>query len=233
MEHNPHGSPGPRAEALLPVRIRIALSLLQSARVSALELRRSAWEFAVEISQLHAAGVTNTDLRWLLCKGYVEHGAERIRAAGSQRSFLRLTGLAIPQTTCFVLTAQGSQLAEKCGCESAACPPAAGAPDPLTPGRTGARPCWDNKVRRLTWNGSLIKHYRLPATNQEAILNALEEEGWPLQVDDPLPWSNDIDPKARLHDAIKGLNRHQVCRLLVFRGDGTGRGVMWGPWPRA
>ena len=33
--------------------------------------------------------------------------------------------------------------------------------------------------------------------------------------------------KRRLNDTIKCLNRGQVYRLLHFRGDGTGEGVLW------
>ena len=90
-------------------------------------------------------------------------------------------------------------------------------------------PCWDGGLRQLHWQGRVVKHFRLPAANQEAILAALEEEGWPERIDDPLPPADEVEPKARLHDAIKGLNRNQVHRLVCFRGDGTGRGVVWCP----
>lgn len=88
-------------------------------------------------------------------------------------------------------------------------------------------PCWDGALRQLRWAGQLVKEFRVPAANQEAILTALEEEGWPPYLDDPLPPTNDIDPKARLHDAIKNLNRKQINRLLCFRGNGNGEGVLW------
>jgi len=81
--------------------------------------------------------------------------------------------------------------------------------------------------RELRWANQLVKCYRLPAPNQEVILAALEEEMWPPRMDDPLPRQPDQDPKQRLHDTIKNLNRHQVNSLLVFKGDGTGEGVQW------
>jgi hypothetical protein len=37
----------------------------------------------------------------------------------------------------------------------------------------------------------------------------------------------ELDPKVRLHDTIKALNRHQVFEVLRFLGDGTGRGIAW------
>jgi hypothetical protein len=81
--------------------------------------------------------------------------------------------------------------------------------------------------RVLAWGRHPLKAYRQPSENQEAILMAAEEMGWPPQFDDPLPrvrWGN---PKVRLHDAIKHLNRHQLPHLVQFRGDGTGTRVGW------
>ena len=63
--------------------------------------------------------------------------------------------------------------------------------------------------------------------DQVLILAAFEEEGWPDRIDDPLPPLRDINPKCRLHDTIKWLNRNQEIRLLQFSGDGKGQGVRW------
>jgi hypothetical protein len=79
----------------------------------------------------------------------------------------------------------------------------------------------------LCWQNNLIKEFRRPAINQELVLAVLEEEGWPPQIDDPLPPVDNIDPKVRLHDTIKGLNRHHMYQIIHFRGDGTGRGIRW------
>jgi hypothetical protein len=67
----------------------------------------------------------------------------------------------------------------------------------------------------------------VPAANQERVLAAFEEEGWPVHIDDPLPPSPDQDSKRRLHDTINSLNRNQKCPLIRFVGDGTGQGVRW------
>jgi hypothetical protein len=88
-------------------------------------------------------------------------------------------------------------------------------------------PQWDAKYRELRVGQCLIKEYWLPSPNQEAILVAFQEEGWPHRIDDPLPPLGDIEPKCRLHDTIKRLNRHHKDRLIRFRGDGTGEGVCW------
>ncbi|MCA9075835.1 MAG: hypothetical protein KDA93_12430 [Planctomycetaceae bacterium] len=63
--------------------------------------------------------------------------------------------------------------------------------------------------------------------NQEVVLCAFEEDGWPERVDDPLPPQPDQDSKRRLADTIKCLNRKQVNKLIHFRGDGTGQGIVW------
>jgi hypothetical protein len=203
--------------------------LLRKAHEAAQELRRTPWEFAVEIGELHAAGLSNTDLRYLLCEGYVVHAVEQIRLAPGCRSFQKLANLALPKRSCFIITVKGLHSAGR-------------RLDQLAPVRTarqpapknnstalGNHPTWDGVLNQLRWKGQIVKHFRLPAANQQAILAAFEEEGWPLVVDDPLPPVAGLDPKTRLHDTIKSLNRNQVNRLLCFWGDGKGLGIGWNP----
>jgi hypothetical protein len=59
------------------------------------------------------------------------------------------------------------------------------------------------------------------------IINAFADEGWAPRVDDPLPPDIDSEPIRRLQSAIMCLNRNQLRRLLRFRDDGTGTGVIW------
>ena len=73
----------------------------------------------------------------------------------------------------------------------------------------------------------LVKQFKLPSPNQETVLMAFQEEGWPPRIDDPLPPHPELDPKRRLHDTIKCLNHNQQNRLIQFHGDGTGEGVLW------
>src|SRR5205807_5843418 len=133
-------------------------------------------------------------------------------------------------TTCVVLTEEGARFVRW------ACP----APErqavredasrPRLPD-TGRRsvPCWDRQALELYFAGWLVKRFRGPAGNQQLILGSLEELGWPWHCDDPLPRRDGLKPQKRLHDAINRLNRHQVHRLLHFRGDGQGRGLCWEP----
>jgi hypothetical protein len=88
-------------------------------------------------------------------------------------------------------------------------------------------PRWDAANRVLTFGGQIIKRYRRSSPNQEALLRAFEEQGWPYRIDDPLPFNHDIPPKLRLHDTIRWLNLKQESRILRFLGDGTGEGVCW------
>lgn len=88
-------------------------------------------------------------------------------------------------------------------------------------------PRWDPATRTL-WLGSvLIKQLKVPALNQERILSAFAEEGWPPCIDDPLPPSTGINSKRRLRDTITRLNRSQNHRLIRFHGNGNGLAIHW------
>ena len=86
---------------------------------------------------------------------------------------------------------------------------------------------WLSGDGTLFLGSQIVKRFTRPSPNQEKILATFEEEGWPERIDDPLPQANGIDPKRRLHDSIKWLNRNQATRLLKFSGDGSGEGVRW------
>jgi hypothetical protein len=88
-------------------------------------------------------------------------------------------------------------------------------------------PSYDGHQRVFHWGTHLIKHFRQPAGNQVLILLAAQEVGWPSWLDDPLPRGGGTNPKVRLHDTIKDLNRRQRTALIQFRGDGSGTRVGW------
>jgi len=215
--------------ASLPPRLRSALCLLLQAWDYAEDCQRDAWDFAVEIQRLRQQGLTHSDLRWLLCKGLTKHGTENTLPADKERSFRPGASLAFAGKTCFILTTTGLSTARQIAQDR-------WRSDQLLADYSHHNgvgtdralvPQWDSGCRELRWASQLVKRYRLPAPNQELILTALEEEDWPPCIDDPLPRQPGQDPKQRLHDTIKNLNRHQVHRLLVFKGDGTGEGVQW------
>ena len=92
-------------------------------------------------------------------------------------------------------------------------------------------PRWDAKLRQLSFDRLLVKQFRLPARNQEAVLSAFEEEGWPWSVYDPLPYllGQRERIKERLRVTIRHLNANHRNRLIRFRGNGTGEAVLWEP----
>jgi len=89
---------------------------------------------------------------------------------------------------------------------------------------TTHRPIWDRATGKLSYSNSLIREIKNlgKATNIVAILDALEELGWPSRIDDPLPGGLD---GQRLREAVKTLNRG--LKLIRFRGDGTSSGIVW------
>ena len=72
------------------------------------------------------------------------------------------------------------------------------------------RPRFDHETGELWFAGQCIRSRKRPAPNQVLILEAFEEEGWPPQIDDPLPGGCD-DPRARLHDGLRQLNASRVA----------------------
>jgi hypothetical protein len=86
---------------------------------------------------------------------------------------------------------------------------------------------WDRMRRELRLGSVLVKRFRVPALNQELILAAFQELGWPQLIDDPLAPTAAQDPKQRLHQAIDRLNRSQIARRIRFRGNGTGKAILW------
>jgi hypothetical protein len=196
------------------------LEILRAATAAAKGLGKDAWEFAVEIGELRAAGLSHTDLRWLACSDLVAHAYECPPQGNGARQFRAPQSLYFSPTTCFVLTANGSGFLKGCARTGFAEPGA-------TTGGEPAVPLWDGPRRELTWQGLMVKRFRQPAGNQELLLAAWEEEGWRARIEDPLPPSPGVEPKSRLRDALKALNQRQVHPVLRFRGDGTGCGALW------
>lgn len=92
---------------------RSGLSLLWQANTYAQDSGAELWDFALEIDSLYETGMTISDLRWLVAKGYVQHGQETSVYGAPHRSFHPSDGLNFTNTTCFVLTSQGSTFAVK------------------------------------------------------------------------------------------------------------------------
>ena len=211
------------------MRGRAALIRLLEAYQCANELQRDVWEFAVELEELQRVGCTNSEVRWLVCKGLITHAREVVSPNRAERAFQRCDGLVFGKRTCFTLTEAGVPVATGLHTRDAQLAHTL-AVGPAATGSLAAAtltPRWDDDCQELRLGHLVVKRFKVPAANQQRILSAFEEEGWPVRIDDPLPPQADQLPKRRLHDTINSLNRNQVRPLLRFLGDGRGEGIRW------
>jgi hypothetical protein len=98
---------------------------------------------------------------------------------------------------------------------------------PQLPPSDGNLPAWNYDQGILSLDGVVIKRFDKPAENQRAILRAFERAGWPTWVANPIKSDHGKDDRQRLADAVYKLNRHQENRLIRFRRDGRGTGILW------
>src|SRR5271165_6515421 len=92
---------------------RAGLALLWQAYVYAQDAGAALWDFALESDRLYETEMTISDLRWLVAKGFAEHGQETSFYGDPHRSFRPSAGLNFVPTTCFVLTPEGAEFAGK------------------------------------------------------------------------------------------------------------------------
>ena len=104
---NPSGVP----LSELGPRLRLGLAELLRALDYARAAKRDLWDFAVEIATLRALGLAESDFRWLVCLGYVEHAREVTKLEEDGRQFLPLGELSFSKRTCFILTDRGESAA--------------------------------------------------------------------------------------------------------------------------
>ncbi|HEX6987118.1 MAG TPA: hypothetical protein VF170_17195 [Planctomycetaceae bacterium] len=205
-----------------------ALALLLHAFESARDADADPWQFALSISELEAAGLTRTDVRWLLLKDYAALAKEVTAPGDDMRHFRPLRFTALGRSACLTLTETGAaEIARRLAARRtpSAEPPADDAPPPAPPPQP--RPHWDPGRRELRVGDAVVKRFRVPAPNQELVLQAFEEEGWPPSIDDPLPPVAEIESQQRLRATIKSLNRSQSRTLIRFHANGGGQVVYW------
>jgi hypothetical protein len=232
-------SHGP-ASVRIAVRLEVirAFHLLLSAFNYARDAQLDPWQLAVELKELRLRGVALSDLRWLIAKGFAEHRRETTVPGDAQRSFRPLAKTDFPSSSAVALTDCGAKtLAEILPCDRLGPAKKPLEPQPtaiLTPppetdsvASSPVKPAWDQQRRELRFGDQIVKRFRVPAGNQEIILQAFEEDGWPHCIDDPLPPTKACDVKGRLLATIKSLNRNQVAPLIVFHGNGRGFQVYW------
>ena len=228
-------------------------ALLLQAHEYATELGRDPWDFAIEVESLRDVGLTNSDLRWLFYQGFVMHAAETTGPLDLSRCFQPLGHAPISRHSCYLLTPCGVEHAHVIGATVSV--PSHTLPIPIRPSPANAShdcetrdglglipdsgpkdepkpapgPSWCVDLRILRYNSLIVKHFKVPAPNQEIIFATFEDDGWPPRIDDPLSLHPAINQKQRLHDTINSLNRNQRNTLLRFVGDGTGEGICWEP----
>jgi hypothetical protein len=222
---NPLQTAESAAEEIGP-ELRRALLHLAAASRHADRLGLDRWEFAVESERLLAGGITISDVRWLLASGYAIAAQETTRPDDSVRRFRSHQNLALGDKTCLVLSQAGGQLAQALSRQARDFLPRVLNVQEDNDA-AGQQPHWDPALRVLRLGGTVIKRLNRAAPNQEAILSAFQEEGWPARIDDPIPPKDDLVAKCRLRDAIRWLNRNLEPRLLRFYGDGSGEGICW------
>jgi hypothetical protein len=121
-ENNAPARDGPVEKAAPPIHknLRAGLALLWQAYVYAQDAGADLWDFALENDHLYQARVTISDLRWLVARGFAEHGQETSFYGDPHRSFRKSVGLNFVPTTCFVLTPKGAEHAGRVLKKSAA-----------------------------------------------------------------------------------------------------------------
>jgi hypothetical protein len=218
--------------AALTAPVRLAFAQLLEVHELARASGRRDSDFAAEITSLTELGITGSVLRWLVCRGYAKCLREITQPGDKERRFEPVDNLSLNGQSCFVLSRKGMLFARAVlalGDAGAQLAQAIGNSGDSTRQGNGLAPSWDAKRRELRLSRRLLKRFRVPAPNQETILAAFQEEGWPNCIDDPLPPKGDLSPQRRLHDTIKALNRkhRQKPPLIRFLGNGTGKNVVW------
>ena len=229
-----------RSEVRARFEILGAFRLLLAAFNYARDSHIDPWQFAVEIDELRQRGAAYTDLRWLIGTGLAEHRRETTVPGDAERSYRPLVPTDFPPTTAVVLTERGAQRISGIlpserrrsrrrirDAVSQAETQTLADPHPLTKQRP--KPVWDQLRRELRFGDQVVKRFRVPAPNQELILQTFQEEDWPACIDDPLPPTQNQASKERLLATIKSLNRHQLSPSLEFHGNGNGLQVYWEP----
>ena len=214
--------------------IRSALLLLLDAAECARDAGTDLWQFSVEISVLRQMGLTKNDCRWLIAQGFAQHACERTTHKTDRRTFQPYPNLALPKGTCLVIAESGAayakaQLASEAKLAAIRFVLEKNSDPDLSPGSgsLSSFPTWDSDRQQLRVGRIVVKEFKVPAANQQAVLAAFQEESWTPRIDDPLPPSPNQDSKRRLHSTINCLNRNQKRPLIRFLGDGSGEGVRW------
>jgi len=209
--------------------MRDGLRQLIQARQYAERLRRNTWDFAVEISSLRQMGISHSDLRWLVCKKFVQHACEVTLPGANCRQFRPYGELTFTGRTCFVLTDSGLEFVQMSHHEVGGSTKVTQIADftPGSPRQYCMVPTWDAHRQQLRLGDVVVKEFKVPSENEMTILAAFEEQRWSSRIDDPLwQWSEE-SAQQRLNETVLDLNLSQKNRLIRFIAEATGEGVRW------
>jgi hypothetical protein len=217
-----------RNDAALTPGAQLGLTILRKAFNCAVQLNVSPWQFAVPAVSLRAQGLDETDLRFLCASGLAESGVEEMTPDSREREFRPLANLAMPESACLIATPQGLE----CSLGGPGSPEHVivnGRPHAPAPDAAPQTPSWIRKTGKLWWGNRVIKSLRRHAKRQRLVLAAFEEAGWPRRIDDPLPRDAGVNPKERLRQTVRHLNKRNAFRAIEFRVDEDYRGIHWEP----
>jgi hypothetical protein len=206
---------------------QLAFAQLLEAAFYAQDLQKPVWGFAVEIESLRLAGLTTNDLYWLSSKGYIAQATgTTARNSRHRRRFCVDRSPPSSRQRRIVLTQAGLAFALR-HCRPSPRRQKRRSISEVSAVSSAEVPHWEDSTRMLWLGSNLIKQFKVPARNQELVLSAFEEEGWPNSIDDPLPPSTGIQSRQRLHDTIIRLNRSHKDPLIRFHGSGNGLAIHW------
>jgi hypothetical protein len=159
------------------------------------------------LRRLHAACQSTpvpspgTMLPWLRAAQFAQTGV-----APEEVALLVAQGLVWQAEASMGLTPAGLALVERSGTQSGAV---------ATLAEQRPRPRWLVTTRTLLSGGLVVKRLLATATTEIALLNALEAQGWPKRLANPLTGPRRIRAR-RLREGARSLSKCQHCRLLVF-----------------
>jgi hypothetical protein len=228
MYIHPRGKELYRASGVETLDLIVAYLKLLAACWEARESQVPSRARGVPLRQFHADGVADHLLVWMLYQGHIEHLRPDHPGEGGPGGVVA-GSLVFQNSSLFCLTEWGEAFVNDFleqllvhGSDRAV----DAAWNQLILGELV--PWYDKDNRVFSWGRHELKRFRQPAGNQELVLCAAEEVVWDRWFDDPLPRRPGTNPKQRLHDTIKDLNRRQLRPLIHFEGDGTGQRVGWG-----
>ena len=204
----------PQPPHWLPSLPLAALTELLHASLYSQKLGEDPWEFALFLDELQKAGLSATNLRYLVHEGYVEHRVWHAEPGEYDGNHRPTHQLHFGPESRFLLTANGVALAQRLG--------AARESEP-----DGPAPTWDRDGGQLLLGGALVKRFRCAAESQYAVLDAFQKHGWPAEVANPLPDLGYRSAEERIKDAVRKLNAGQSGPRIRFHLLQHGRRVRW------